>query len=275
MRIIFVFLFLVYCDVSREEEPSQPASDDQASAPTPIRTLKPIKPTVYVPSAPVCEGTIYECLVEKKNNQGQPPAPGGSSPTTDPSTPPIPPPPSPPVSPPPSPPSSPVANCEGSVSDCGTNDFSWLVSANTEKARISITDNKVIWISGTWHGGDWYGDVWQDGLWHDGVWHGGVWNAGFWRNGTWKAGDWKGGTWGEGHWYTGNWHQGYWRGGAWYGGVWHDGIWYAGIWSGGHWKNGEWWGGVWGGGTWDEGRIYKWNADESNYFITRSYTPPL
>ena len=288
MKIVFIFFLLIHC--SDSEKPStKPVGD--LNSPTPIRTLKPIKSTVYVPSAPVCEGTIYECLVGKNSENkgsGQTPSSEGSPSQTGPSGP------------------LPLYSCEGNISECVADNFSWLVSADTENAHIRIENNGVIWINGTWKSGDWYGDVWQDGTWEDGVWHKGIWENGFWHTGLWKLGTWNGGIWNAGLWKSGTWNKGFWNKGVWedgiwnggtwidgvwwkgiwvdgrwYNGVWQDGIWengifFAGIWKRGTWKNGTWWyHATWRKGIWEKGSIYKWDKDKSRQVQVYSESPPL
>jgi hypothetical protein len=66
--------------------------------------------------------------------------------------------------------------------------LAWFINAETEKAKIEISDNILIF-----NGGIWYTGVWQFGAWRAGEWKFGSWENGVWFNGSWQDGIFKNG----------------------------------------------------------------------------------
>ena len=113
----------------------------------------------------------------------------------------------------------------------------WIYKAHiSEDAsfEINLTNNEVIWYSGTWHDGTWEGGTWKDGTWEKGTWKNGTFEKGDWEFGDWEKGDFLK----EAVWWNGTWRDGGWEGGTWHDGTWKDGTWLGGTWLGGIWERG-------------------------------------
>ena len=57
------------------------------------------------------------------------------------------------------------------------------INAEVKKATFVMSQNGILWQSGTWKSGTWTNGVWRDGEWLSGTWENGVWCSGTWKGG--------------------------------------------------------------------------------------------